>query len=761
MSMNDAVMERPKVSRFISLRTKFVLFISLIVIAVCSSLSWYFIQQRRELMTESLANTGRILAENLAYNSRNAIFLEDQITLDRLIGGVMEVEDVVYVVMTGPEGKLIAAQSKGALIEDKGLARSPATAVYPDRSVAGSLLKSVSRESVITPFITTGGTTRESHMRRGKAGTVTIPVTTDGAEMIYDFAIPIMRRTVSVPLMPPLSLESNLGDKASPEKSKVYGVVQLGLTSATMQVVLLSIIKNVVMMTTLIIVCGIAVSFLMAGRIITPLRRLAFAARRVAEGDLTASVEPTTEDEVGQLTRIFKYMIESLKERDSAISAHIHTITKQVRQLTALNKTGAAIASTLDIDKLLTTVLHLLLENMGFARMALVLYDSDERRAYGIRIAGIPEETANTLENMEFIVEDDGSIHSELLIHGRPVLVPDICAVASQMVPEFLAVCRQVGVISYVCAPLRSKERILGFVGADRGHQTCAPEDLEVLTTIAHDIAVAIDNARAYQQLEQLTATLEQRVQGRTQELQSANEKLRELDRLKSSFVSMVSHELRTPMTSIKGYVDNLLDGVAGPLNEKPTYYLQRVKHNVERLTRMINEMLDLSRIEAGAVKLAVGAVSIPDLLNDVVEGFQTVALEKGLTVQAHSAEGLPHIQGDRDKLYQVLNNLIQNAVKFTPHGGKILVEAQERDTGFIEIGVRDTGCGIAVAELGRVFERFYRGESVAIENRGAGLGLAITKNLVELHHGRIWAQSTPGEGSRFTFTLPVTHTGA
>ncbi len=759
--MNDAVMERPKISRFISLRTKFVLFISLIVIAVCSSLSWYFIQQRRDLMTESLTNTGRILAENLAYNSRNAIFLEDQITLGRLIDGVLEVDDVVYVVMTGPEGKLLAARSKGALIEEKEPARSPAIAVYPDRSVAVSLLKSVSRESVITPFITGGGATREIHMNRGKGGTVTIPVTTDGTEMVYDFAIPIMRRSVSLPLVPPLSLDSDLGGKVLDEKSKVYGVVQVGLTSATMQRVLVSIIKNVVLITTLIIVCGIAVSFLLAGHIITPLRRLAFAARKVAEGDLTASVQPTSEDEVGQLTRIFKSMIESLKERDAAISAHINTITKQVRQLTALNKTGAAIASTLDIDKLLTTVLHLLLENMGFARMALVLYDSDVRRAYGIRIAGIPEETANTLQNLEFIVEDDGSIHAELLIHGRPVLVPDIRAVAPRMLPEFLAVCRQVGVTSYVCAPLRSKERILGFVGADRAHQPCAPEDLEVLTTIAHDIAVAIDNARAYQQLEQLTATLEQRVQGRTQELQSANEKLRELDRLKSSFVSMVSHELRTPMTSIKGYVDNLLDGVAGPLNEKPAYYLKRVKHNVERLTRMINEMLDLSRIEAGAVKLAVGAVSIPELLNDVVEGFQTIAHEKALTVKAHATEGLPHVQGDRDKLYQVLNNLIQNAVKFTPDGGRILVEAQAEDTGFIKVGVCDTGCGIAPEELGRVFERFYRGEAVAIENRGAGLGLAITKNLVELHHGQIWAESTPGEGSRFFFTLPITHTGA
>ena len=247
-------------------------------------------------------------------------------------------------------------------------------------------------------------------------------------------------------------------------------------------------------------------------------------------------------------------------------------------------------------------------------------------------------------------------------------------------------------------------------------------------------------------------------MQARTQELQAANEKLRELDRLKSSFVSMVSHELRTPMTSIKGYVDNLLDGVAGPLNEKPTYYLKRVQHNVERLTRMINDLLDLSRIEAGAVQLQLGSVSIPELLNDVVEGFQTIATEKSVSVKAHSMSGLPLIQGDRDKLYQVLNNLIQNAIKFTPRGGTILVEGRAGPPGYVQICVSDTGCGIGPEELPRVFERFYRGESVPIENRGAGLGLAITKNLIELHKGRIWVESTSGEGSRFLFTLPVSH---
>jgi two-component system sensor histidine kinase/response regulator len=746
--MYDPVTDLRKARLVFSLRTKFVLFISLIIVAVCSSLSWYFIQQRRELMAESLSNTGKILAKNLAYNSRNVVFLEDQVSLGQLINGLMEADEVVYVVVTGSEGNILAARSKGVLTGDKDLTRSLSAALYPDRAIAQSVLTSPSRDTVITSF-TTLREGRQIQTSRGKGGVVTIPVKTDGDEMIYDFATPIIR-TTPAQLIPPLSLEAS-------EVQVRRAVVQIGLTAVKMQQVLASIITNVMFITVLIILCGIAASIVLAGRVITPLRRLAFVARRIAEGDLTASVKPTSEDEVGELTRVFNYMIESLQERDVAISAHIQTITKHVGQLTALNKTAAAITSTLDLDKLLTTVLDLLVENMGFTRMALVLYDDDLRVAHGACIAGVPEAMAKAARDVKFAVVEDGTIHAELLLHGRPVLVRNMEEVAHRMNPQFLTWCRQLGVVSYVCAPLKTKDRMLGFVAADRGAEPCTEEELELLITIANDIAVAIDNARAYQQLEQLTATLEQRVQERTQELQRANEKLLELDRLKSSFVSMVSHELRTPMTSIKGYVDNLLDGVGGPLNEKLTYYLKRVKHNVERLTRMINDLLDLSRIEAGAVQLQLGPVSVPDLINDVVEGFQTIAREKSVSVRAQCVNGLPIIQGDRDKLYQVLNNLIQNAVKFTPSGGSIEVQAFAPDNNGVKVCVSDTGCGIAAHETDRVFDRFYRGESAPMESRGAGLGLAITKTLVELHGGRIWVESTPGEGSRFFFTLPVT----
>ncbi len=276
-----------------------------------------------------------------------------------------------------------------------------------------------------------------------------------------------------------------------------------------------------------------------------------------------------------------------------------------------------------------------------------------------------------------------------------------------------------------------------------------------------------VELRRKIREVEDLNISLEHKVRERTadlqrvnQELQAANEQLQELDRLKSAFVSIVSHELRTPMTSIKGYVENILDGLAGGLTEKQSYYLTRVKLNMERLTRMVNDLLDLSRIEDPEKRkdyLQPVPMSIRDLTAEVVESFQAMARQRSIVVKTGDPASLPPIRGDRDKLHQVLINLIGNAVKFTPVGGEILVETTARHDETVQICISDTGCGIPPHEHDKVFDKFFRGSAIPEEARGAGLGLAITKSLVELHGGRIWLESSPGKGSRFFFSLPIT----
>ena len=723
-----------------SLRAKFVVFVSLIIAAVCSGLSWYFIEQQEQSLTRALIETGMLLAKNLAHNSRYASITEDKTDLQQFLDGVMEDEEIVYAAITKPDGEQLVSSSKGHLIEARTLRRSRDSPLYPDVALAASRLSDISVEPSVVQF-------------RSPEGKV--------PETIYDFTVPIIRRSPASSDIPlPFSLETEedrqKGSLRLDAGPKVVSVVQIGLTSAKRQQALNAAVKKVMLITVFFILLGIGATGVLANRIIDPLKGLALVAKRVAAGDLTASAEPTTHDEVGELTSIFNRMTESLKDRDAAISSQIQTITKQVTQLMTLNQAGAAITSMLDVDKLLTNVLRLLHENLGYERILIMLYDPYRAVAYGTRTAGVPEDMERTGRNLEFPISEDGSLHSDLLIHGRALLIPDLRTVSARVHPVLSDVAIGLGVTCFIGAPLKSTQRILGFIAADRGEEPCTQEDLDLLVTLASQIAVAIDNAQAYHELQQLTQTLERRVQDRTQDLVTANEKLQELDRLKSAFVSIVSHELRTPMTSIKGYVENMLDGLTGGLTEKQSYYLSRVKFNVERLTRMINDLLDLSRIEAGHVELILAPVPVDEVLGDLMELLQPVALAKGVGLRNQFRGGPLALQADRDKLHQILTNLIQNAIKFTPKGGEVRLDAHVRDDGYVQFCIADTGCGIAAHEIPRVFERFYRGETVRADQRGAGLGLAITKSLVELHGGRIWVESTLGQGSRFFFLIPT-----
>ena len=265
-----------------------------------------------------------------------------------------------------------------------------------------------------------------------------------------------------------------------------------------------------------------------------------------------------------------------------------------------------------------------------------------------------------------------------------------------------------------------------------------------------------LEQERTVVELRTLNVDLENRVQERTRSLDAANQKLREMDQRKSAFVSIASHEIRTPLTSMKGFVENMLTGVTGDLRERQVLYLTRVKYNIDRLTRTLNDLLDLSRIEAGHVELRLTDVSLPEVTAEALDNLRPQAEEKSLVLETKTPSQLPPVRGDRDKILQILTNLIHNAIKFTPSSGCISISLVPLQDSTIQVCVADTGRGIAPEEVPNVFDRFYRTDSGTTEARGAGLGLAITKNLVDLHRGRIWVESTVGGGTRFFFTLPT-----
>jgi len=233
---------------------------------------------------------------------------------------------------------------------------------------------------------------------------------------------------------------------------------------------------------------------------------------------------------------------------------------------------------------------------------------------------------------------------------------------------------------------------------------------------------------------------------------------------LKSAFLANVSHELRTPMNTIIGYTELLLDSVDGPLNEEQEKSLKKVVANARHLLQLINDVLDVSKIESGKVGVEVKELDLRWLVDSVIPVFEPLINQKGLTLSVNIDEGLPLIYGDEERIKQILINLLSNAVKFT-HKGGITISARLSDSGikpgepaiFEEVCIEDTGIGIKEEDLGRIFDKFVQVDpSTVRQYEGTGLGLSIVRGLVLLHKGKIWVESKYGEGSRFCFTLPI-----
>ncbi|HZI94093.1 MAG TPA: ATP-binding protein [Patescibacteria group bacterium] len=314
-----------------------------------------------------------------------------------------------------------------------------------------------------------------------------------------------------------------------------------------------------------------------------------------------------------------------------------------------------------------------------------------------------------------------------------------------------------------VCLPLRilpseqatrptrfpDKSDVLGVIYADSSHASGPLKNVtrDLLTSIATHATFALQNFFLRQE------DLERRLLER--ETEREMDRLRELDRLKTEFLSNVSHELRTPLTAIKGSIDNMLDGVTGEISDRQRGYLKRINENTEQLNRLIADLLDLARIESGEVPVRPRSMSVNRLIDEAAESMRPALERRGVHLKVEQPREDLVITADRDRLMQVLFNLIGNAVKFTGQGGTVTLDARHMGDEIV-VSVSDTGVGIPEHDLERIFDRFYQSPVAAgTKSSGTGLGLPIARSLVELHGGRLWAEN--GEvGCRFHFTLPA-----
>ncbi len=266
---------------------------------------------------------------------------------------------------------------------------------------------------------------------------------------------------------------------------------------------------------------------------------------------------------------------------------------------------------------------------------------------------------------------------------------------------------------------------------------------MALLKNFADQAVIAIENVRLFREIEE------------------KNRQLEVASRHKSEFLSNMSHELRTPLNAIIGFSEVLGEHMFGEMNEKQDEYVGDIHSSGKHLLSLINDILDLAKVEAGRMELNVSAFDLPAAVDNALTLVRERATRHGLTLAADVDPALGELCADERKVKQILLNLLSNAVKFTPDNGRVTVRARPVD-GFVEISVVDTGVGIAPADQAAVFEEFKQvGSDVTKKNEGTGLGLALTRRFVELHGGRIWLESVPGLGSTFTFTLPLVREAA
>ena len=530
------------------------------------------------------------------------------------------------------------------------------------------------------------------------------------------------------------------------------GTIQLVMSREIIKkelVVNISVIVNL----TLVVIAGISVTsvFITRRYISRPLLELQNSATAIAQGDLEAFIDTSSSDEIGSLAKDLDVMRDSIKQLfgelsdskdkleeysrtlEQKVEVRTQELARSVEELKALGEVSQAVSSTLDLQKVLATIVAHAAELSGTESGAIYEFDEASEEFQLRATHRMSEELIQAIQ--EAGVKLGETALGRAGVNREAVQIPDILEEPTYPTSETM---QQEGFRALLAVPLLRENRLIGgLVVRRRAPGQFQKETVDLLQTFATQSALAIQNARLFREIE---------AKGRELEIASKH---------KSDFLANMSHELRTPLNAILGYTELILDKIYGDVPENIQEVLERVEKNGRHLLGLINDVLDLSKIEAGQLVLSLDDYSMKEVVHTIFTSVESLAAEKNLELQVSVAPEVAQGKGDHQRISHVFLNLVGNAIKFT-EAGEVRIEATASNDNFV-VSVSDTGPGLSEADQQMIFEEFHQVDGSSTRKKGGtGLGLSIAKRIVEMHGGRIWVESTEGKGSTFWFTLPV-----
>ena len=702
------------------------------ILALCVLFGGMSLYQHNRLLHREFVKQGNALASNLAASGELGVFSEDERFLTASLRGITGEEDVAYVFIYNDTGKRLIGGGRALTQSGSALTTEPLS------------------DEIRTRILAT-----HQPVSRTLKGT--------GSESFLEFYAPILSaevRLIEEQFFGMPGSDRGLGEN----RTRVIGIARVGLSMRNIDVHSAYLIKLWAMLSIVFLAAGALAAYALSRMITRPITRLTESAARMAEGQIDQEIPVESRDEIGTLATTYNEMAKALKrtlDERTKVATELRDLNRSLEdrirertsQLRHLHQLGVSMQEPLPLSERLKLILKGVHEVIGFDRIIIWLPDREDlslemAAAVGFSSASgtvqvpisdeVPTLARAYRDRVEIIIEERHEVPPELRVQPPHDKVP---ALRSR---------------SFVVLPLISRRRSVGVLAADNAvsRKPIAPQ-LDLLRIFASQAAVAIENAQLFQEVEE------------------TNRQLAQASRHKSEFLANMSHELRTPLNAILGFTELIIDEIYGKVPDELREPIEDIHTNGRHLLRLINDVLDLSKIEAGHMQLNLGEYSVQSFIDSVISATRSLAVEKRLELISRVEEGLPAAVSDSKRIIQILMNLVGNAIKFTPSGGSVIVIAKRvsslepetrnpkpetsKTPDFLEISVTDTGIGIPTEELKSIFGEFRQVDSsITREYGGSGLGLSIAKRLVEMHGGSIWAESQVGKGSIFYFRIPL-----